>query len=84
MTWFEAIWRLVSVLTDAGPTGLLADTGALAGLPVIAMLAVGRPTGRRAVTADPGQAGRALRRRALRAGVPPHRDPDAAGRARRS
>ncbi|WP_242625079.1 DUF6412 domain-containing protein [Krasilnikovia cinnamomea] len=82
MIWFEAFWQVVSVLTDAGPTGLLAGTGAVASVLLIVALAAGVLLSRRAASANPGITHRALRERAGRTGVPRHRDPDAAGRTR--
>ncbi|MCO8276871.1 DUF6412 domain-containing protein [Actinoplanes sp. TRM 88003] len=74
MTWLDAIWCVVSLLTDAGPSGL-------AGLMLIAALAAGlillarsAPAGRVSVSA--------WQTRSARAGVPRHRDPDAPGRTR--
>ena len=80
--WFEAFWRVVSALTDAGPTGLLVGTGAVAGVLLIAVLAAGSVLSRRATSVDPGISHQALREHAGRTGVPRHRDPDAAGRTR--
>lgn len=82
MIWFEAYWRLVSVLTEAGPTGLLVGAGAIAGLLAIALLASSVLAGHGAAAADSRFTGRALRQRADRTGVPRHRDPDASGRVR--
>jgi hypothetical protein len=76
MTWLDAIWFLVSMLTEAGPSGL-------AGLLLLAALATGLVLLFRGGAAERGaHAGRALRIRAERAGVPRYRDPDAAGRTR--
>ncbi|MGK5684132.1 DUF6412 domain-containing protein [Actinoplanes sp. URMC 104] len=75
MTWLDAIWWLVGVLTDAGPSGL-------AGVLLIAAVAAVLLLTGRVTAADPATAGLALRTRARRAGVPRHRDPDAAGRTR--
>ncbi|OJF10121.1 hypothetical protein BG844_33985 [Couchioplanes caeruleus subsp. caeruleus] len=80
--WFEAFRQVVSVLTDAGPTGLLVGTGALAGVLLIAVLAAGVVLSRRATSVTPVITRRALRECAGRTGVPRHRDPDAAGRTR--
>ena len=78
MTWLDAIWWLVSVLTDAGPSGLAGLAGALLIAAVAAVLLLaGRVTGD-----DPATTGLALRTRAGRAGVPRYRDPDAPGRTR--
>lgn len=74
MTWLDAIWCLVGVLTDAGPSGL-------AGLLLLAALAAGLMLLFRGGSA-PRVSGVALRTRSERAGVPRHRDPDAPGRTR--
>lgn len=82
MIWLGALWHLVGMLTDVGPTGLLVGTAAATGVLLTAMFAASVLL-RRAV-ADPGPpvTRRALRERARRTGVPRHRDPDAAGRSR--
>jgi hypothetical protein len=78
MVW-DALWHLVGVLT--GPTGLAVGAGALAGVLLVAAFA-------RMVVARPdtvpvaGVLGQGMWRRARCAGVPRHRDPDAAGRTR--
>ncbi|GAB1691189.1 DUF6412 domain-containing protein [Krasilnikovia sp. M28-CT-15] len=82
MIWFEAFRLLVSMLTEAGPTGLLVGTGAVAGVLLIAALAAGVVLSSRATAVHPRIRLRALRDRAGRTGVPRHRDPDAAGRTR--
>lgn len=79
--WLAAFSYLVSVLTEAGPTGLLLGTGAIAGVLLVAVFATGA-LGRRAAAVDPCATRRVLRERADRAGVPRHRDPDAPGRTR--
>jgi hypothetical protein len=76
MTWLGALWWLVSVLTDAGPS-------ALAGVLVVAALAAVVLLLVRAVAGDdPATTGLALRRRSDKTGVPRYRDPDAPGRTR--
>lgn len=82
MIWFEAFWHLVSVLTEAGPTGLIVGAGAVAGVLLIAVLTAGVLLGRRAAAPDPRVTRRVLQDRAGRSGVPRHRDPDAPGRTR--
>jgi len=86
MTWMNALWRLVSVLTGAVLAGVVltdAVPSALSGLLLIAALAAALLLVLRGVTtARPAHAGQALRTRAERAGVPRHRDPDAPGRTR--
>ena len=76
MTWLGALWWLVSVLTDAGPS-------TLAGVLLIAALAAVVLVVVRQVGGD-GTAGArlGLRARAHKAGVPRYRDPDAPGRTR--
>ena len=80
MVWLDAIWCMVSVLTDAGPSGLALS--AAAGVLLIAAVAAGVLLLRGATADRPAGAGRSLRSRAERAGVPRHRDPDAPGRTR--
>ncbi|MCA2211306.1 DUF6412 domain-containing protein [Jidongwangia harbinensis] len=82
MTWLEAFWHLVSVLTDAGPTGLLAGAGAVAGVLLGTVVAAGVRLGRRPAAIGPHVTRRVLRERTRRTGVPRHRDPDASGRVR--
>ncbi|WP_250006712.1 DUF6412 domain-containing protein [Actinoplanes sp. M2I2] len=80
MTWLDAIWCLVGVLTEAGPSGLTGPS-ALAGLLLLAALAAGLMLLFRGGSAEPVSPV-ALRARSERAGVPRHRDPDAPGRTR--
>jgi hypothetical protein len=81
MIWFEALWRLVSLLTDAGSAGLLLG-GAAAGVLLLAAIAAVVSIARRAALPDARITRRALRERTARTGVPRHRDPDAPGRTR--
>ena len=81
--WLGGLWHLVAVLVDAGPAGApTAQLVSAAALLLAAAFAVrvlpGRDTGR----GDGHEP--AARHRALtgQAGVPRHRDPDAAGRSR--
>ncbi|BAL90049.1 hypothetical protein AMIS_48290 [Actinoplanes missouriensis 431] len=76
--WWEALWRLVGLLTDAGPTALLVGA---AGLLLVTVLAAGLMIDFRSA-ANPLVSRSAMRDRARRAGVPRHRDPDAPGRTR--
>jgi hypothetical protein len=82
MLWLGALWHLLGVLTDVGPVGLVAGAGALAGVVLTAMLAARALRRRMAVRPGSRITGQVLRERASRTGVPRHRDPDAAGRAR--
>jgi hypothetical protein len=82
VTWVEALWHVVSVLTDAGPTGLLVGAGAVAAALLGTVIAAGARLGRRPATAGPHLTRRALQERTRRTGVPRHRDPDASGRVR--
>ncbi|MBM2623787.1 hypothetical protein JIG36_50695 [Actinoplanes sp. LDG1-06] len=76
MTWLGAVWWLVSMLTDAGPS-TLAGVLVVAALAAVVLLVV------RAVGGDETAThGLALRSRADKAGVPRYRDPDAPGRTR--
>lgn len=79
--WWDALWRLIGLLADAGSSDLLGGTTTLVGVVLIAVLArvlLVRP----ANTADSRATTGALRSCAERAGVPRHRDPDASGRTR--
>ncbi|MBL7255759.1 DUF6412 domain-containing protein [Paractinoplanes lichenicola] len=76
MTWLGAIWWLVSVLTDAGPSAL-AGVLVVAALAAVVLLVVRQIPGDRTTGA-----GLALRARAGKTGVPRYRDPDAPGRTR--
>lgn len=79
--WWDALWRLVGLLAEAGSSDLVSGTSALVGVVLIAVLArvlLVRPTS----TADSRATAGALRSRAERTGVPRHRDPDASGRTR--
>ncbi|MDY7087858.1 MAG: DUF6412 domain-containing protein [Actinomycetota bacterium] len=77
MTWLGALWWLVGMLTDAGPSGL-AGVLVVAALAAVVLLVV-----RQAQPGDDSNGvGLALRVRAEKAGVPRYRDPDAPGRPR--
>ncbi|MGS2619052.1 DUF6412 domain-containing protein [Micromonospora sp. LZ34] len=82
MGWFGVLWHLAGVLTDAGPAGLLVGTAAVTGVLLTAVLAASILL--RRVGAGPGLrvTRRILRERTRRAGIPRHRDPDAAGQSR--
>ncbi|MBQ1050076.1 hypothetical protein KBX50_16580 [Micromonospora sp. C51] len=76
------LWYLVGVLADVGATSMLSGTAAVTGVLLAAVLTAGvLLTG---AVVDPGRrvTRRMLRERAGRTGIPRHRDPDAAGRAR--
>ncbi|MFY1575964.1 DUF6412 domain-containing protein [Verrucosispora sp. WMMD703] len=76
------LWYLVGVLADVGASSMLSGTAAVTGVLLAAVLAAGvLLTG---TVADPALrvTRRMLRERSGRTGVPRHRDPDAAGRAR--
>jgi hypothetical protein len=80
--WLGALWHVVGVLTEFGPTGLFAGTGAVAGVVLLAVLAARVPQRSQILVRALGVTCRVLRERAGRAGVPRHRDPDASGRSR--
>jgi hypothetical protein len=82
MVWVAALWQLASVLTDLGPTGLLAGAAAGAAVLIAAVLAVRLLFHRPASRPGPRLTSRALRERVGLTGVPRHRDPDASGRSR--
>ncbi|NGM16337.1 DUF6412 domain-containing protein [Verrucosispora sioxanthis] len=76
------LWHLVGVLADVGATSMLSGTAAVTGALLTALLAAAALIP--ALVADPDLriTRRMLRERSGRTGVPRHRDPDAAGRAR--
>ena len=82
MIWFEALWRLVGVLTESGPAGLLLGAGAVAGVLLVTVLAASVLLGGRITATTAGASPHLLRERARRTGVPRYRDPDADGRTR--
>ncbi|MEV4711509.1 DUF6412 domain-containing protein [Micromonospora sp. NPDC049374] len=82
MIGLGVLWHLVGVLADVGASSMLSGTAAVTGVLLTALLAAAvLLTG---ATADSDQriTRRMLRERSGRTGVPRHRDPDAAGRAR--
>lgn len=83
--WLSTLGHLVGVLTDIGPTGsagLITGTATAALLLLAAVLAVRtllvRALAEPLLRATP----QALRAQSTRTGIPRHRDPNAAGRAR--
>ncbi|GAA5178974.1 hypothetical protein GCM10023322_07490 [Rugosimonospora acidiphila] len=80
--WFGALWHVVGVLIDVGPSGLLVGTAAATGILLTAMLAASILLRRVVADSCPGVTRRVLRQHAQRTGIPRHRDPDAAGRSR--
>ena len=76
------IWHLVGVLTDVGPAGLFLGTVAATGVLLAVVLSASILVRRVVGGPSPLVTRRVLRERAGRAGVPRHRDPDAAGRSR--
>jgi len=75
MVWLGAFWHVVSVLAEVGPAAVLAGA--------VALLLAARLRPRPApLPRGPRVTRGALRERSGRAGVPRHRDPDAAGRSR--
>lgn len=80
--WWDALWRLVSMLAEStGASEFAGGAGALVGVVLIAVLARILLV-RRTPAGDSRAAAGALRSRAERTGVPRHRDPDASGRTR--
>ncbi|WP_433834006.1 DUF6412 domain-containing protein [Actinoplanes sp. CA-015351] len=79
--WWEALWRLVGMLTDAGPTAMIVGAASVAGVLLLTAVAAGAMTHFRTV-AHPPVSRSEMRDRARRTGVPRHRDPDAPGRTR--
>jgi hypothetical protein len=82
MAWFGVLWHLVGVLTDAGPGGLLVGAAVATGLLLIAILAASILLRRVGAGSGVRVTRRVLRERTGRAGIPRHRDPDAAGQSR--
>lgn len=79
--WWDALSRLAGMVAEAGSPELAGGAGALVGVLLIAMFArmpLVRPVRSGAHRAEVS----ALRSRAVLAGVPRHRDPDAPGRTR--
>lgn len=82
MKWWDALWRLVSMLAEAtGTSDLAGGASALVGVVLIAVLARVLLV-RHTPSTDSRATTGALRTRSVRAGVPRHRDPDASGRTR--
>jgi hypothetical protein len=79
--WLGAFWRLVGVLAEVGPAGVLVATAVTAGVLLTVVLAA---RVLRRVDSGPGPlvTRRILRAQAGRTGIPRHRDPDASGRPR--
>ncbi|GAB3843012.1 hypothetical protein GCM10029963_16990 [Micromonospora andamanensis] len=82
MIGLGVLWYLVGVLADAGAASLLSGTAAVTGVLLTAVLAAAILLPATAADPDLRVTRRMLRERSGRTGVPRHRDPDAAGRAR--
>ncbi|MGC5052352.1 DUF6412 domain-containing protein [Micromonospora sp. DT48] len=82
MIGLGVLWYLVGVLADVGAGDALSGTAAVTGVLLAALLATTALLP--GATAGPALriTRRTLRERSGRTGVPRHRDPDAAGRAR--
>ena len=76
------LWYLVGVLADAGATGMFTGTAAATGALLAVVLAAASLLHRVVTPAELRVTRRMMRERSGRTGVPRHRDPDAAGRAR--
>ncbi|AEB45884.1 DUF6412 domain-containing protein [Micromonospora maris] len=76
------LWYLVGILADAGATGLVTGTAAATGVLLTVVLAAANLLRRVVTPAELRVTRRLMRERTRRTGVPRHRDPDAAGRAR--
>ncbi|WBB52610.1 DUF6412 domain-containing protein [Verrucosispora sp. WMMD573] len=76
------LWYLVGVLADVGATSMFSGTAAVTGVLLAAVLAAGVLLAGAVADPDLRITRRMLRERSGRTGVPRHRDPDAAGRAR--
>jgi hypothetical protein len=82
VTLLGLLWHLLGLLTDVGPSGLLAGTAAATGVLLAVMIAASALPRHVAAYAGPLVTRRILREQAGRTGMPRHRDPDAAGRSR--
>ncbi|WP_239098098.1 DUF6412 domain-containing protein [Micromonospora qiuiae] len=76
------LWYLVGVLADVGASSMLSGTAAATGVLLTVLLAAANLLHRVVTDPDLRITRRMLRERSGRTGVPRHRDPDAAGRAR--
>ncbi|TCB98533.1 hypothetical protein E0H26_09195 [Micromonospora zingiberis] len=76
------LWYLVGVLADAGATGMFSGTAAATGVLLTVVLAASNLLYRVVTAPELRVTRRMMRERSGRTGVPRHRDPDAAGRAR--
>ncbi|MEV6692006.1 DUF6412 domain-containing protein [Micromonospora sp. NPDC051196] len=76
------LWYLVGVLADAGATSMFTGTAAATGVLLAVVLAAASLLHRVVIPAELRITRRMMRERSGRTGVPRHRDPDAAGRAR--
>ncbi|MDG4797220.1 DUF6412 domain-containing protein [Micromonospora sp. WMMD1082] len=82
MIGLGVLWYLVGVLADVGASSMLSGTAAATGVLLTVVLAASALLPQVVVDPDLRITRRVLRERARRTGVPRHRDPDAAGRAR--
>ncbi len=76
------LWYLVGLLTDAGATGMHSGTAAATAALLTVVLSASVLLHRVVTDPDLRITRRLLRERSGRTGIPRHRDPDAAGRAR--
>jgi len=78
MVWLSALWHVLDVLAAVGPAGIVVAAATLAMTVLSGRLPRDRDTHRSELRCTR----RVLRESTSRAGVPRHRDPDAAGRSR--
>lgn len=76
------LWYLVGVLADVGASSMLSGTAAATGVLLSVVLAASNLLHRVVTEPELRITRRVLRERSGRTGIPRHRDPDAAGRAR--
>ncbi|WP_341716113.1 DUF6412 domain-containing protein [Micromonospora sp. FIMYZ51] len=82
MIGFGMLWYLVGVLADVGASSMLSGTAAATGVLLSVVLAASNLLHRVVTEPELRITRRVLRERSGRTGIPRHRDPDAAGRAR--
>ncbi|WP_433528810.1 DUF6412 domain-containing protein [Micromonospora sp. CA-263727] len=82
MIGLGVLWYLVGVVADVGASSMLSGTAAATAALLAVLLSASILLQRVGVDPDPRITRRVLRERSGRTGIPRHRDPDAAGRAR--
>ncbi|MEV6812418.1 DUF6412 domain-containing protein [Micromonospora sp. NPDC051296] len=82
MVGLGVLWYLVGVLADVGASSMLSGTAAATAALLAVVLSASILLQRVGADPDLRITRRILRERSGRTGIPRHRDPDAAGRAR--